>query len=347
MPKVSKVRSTSTKPKQAAPVKEERVRFYCSRCERYYTKQKGNFPAVQSPLYRGNGGYLTTCNRCVDELFEHYKATLGNEPAAIRRMCMKFDIYWHHDVYDMISKASTTLSRVRTYNTKTNLVKYVGKTFDDTLDEEYALEQKQAEEAKVVVESIDNIPVVGDIPVDPAVVEFWGAGFEPYFYHELDRKYKYWTGDITQELKNAEVAIYKQICILEATINRDSAVGKSIDRNVNALNTLLGSADIRPNQKRKDDASDVAFDNAPFGVGIRMYENIRPVNDVDPEFQDSDGIIRYISIWFLGHLCKMLGIKNTYCKLYEQEIEKLRVERPDIEEEDDEMFFDDIFGDDV
>lgn len=43
----------------------------------------------------------------------------------------------------------------------------------------------------------------------------------------------------------------------------------------------------------------------------------------------------------------MLGIRNTYCKLYEDEIARLRVERPELEAEDDEGVFNDIFGDDV
>jgi len=40
----------------------------------------------------------------------------------------------------------------------------------------------------------------------------------------------------------------------------------------------------------------------------------------------------------------MLGIKNTYCKLYEEEMEKRRVERPDLDDEDDEGAFNEIFG---
>lgn len=59
-----------------------------------------------------------------------------------------------------------------------------------------------------------------------------------------------------------------------------------------------------------------------------------------------DGIVRYITVWFLGHLCKMLGIKNTYCKLYEDEIAKMRIERPEYEDEDDETMFNDIFSSD-
>jgi hypothetical protein len=40
----------------------------------------------------------------------------------------------------------------------------------------------------------------------------------------------------------------------------------------------------------------------------------------------------------------MLGIKNSYCKLYEEELAKIRVERPEYEDEDDETLFNDIFS---
>lgn len=43
----------------------------------------------------------------------------------------------------------------------------------------------------------------------------------------------------------------------------------------------------------------------------------------------------------------MLGIRNTYCKLYEDEIARRRIERPELEAEDDESVFNDIFGDDT
>jgi len=41
----------------------------------------------------------------------------------------------------------------------------------------------------------------------------------------------------------------------------------------------------------------------------------------------------------------MLGIRNTYCKLYEDEIAKMRIERPEYEDDDDETMFNDIFSD--
>lgn len=343
MPKISKIQ-TSTKPKQAAPIEDERKKFYCCRCGRHHQKQKSNYPASQSPLYKGNGGYLTICNHCIDELFEHYKTVMESETEAIRRICLKFDIYWNMEIYAMLNKASTSQSRVRAYISKTNLIKYIGKTYDDTLDEEYADMLRQKEVSNIIIDNAEDIPEIEGIDLDPEIVEFWGTGFEPSFYLELDRKYKYWTSGLPKALDKGEEAIYKQVCILEATINKDSAAGKSIEKNVNALNTLLGSANLKPSQKKAEDAAETAFDGMPFGVGIRMYENLRPIPQPDPEFQDVDGIVRYISIWFLGHLCKMLGIKNTYCKMYEMELEKMRIDNPELDEEDDEALFEDIFG---
>ena len=40
----------------------------------------------------------------------------------------------------------------------------------------------------------------------------------------------------------------------------------------------------------------------------------------------------------------MLGIKNSYCKLYEDELAKMRIERPEYDDEDDETMFNDIFS---
>lgn len=137
-------------------------------------------------------------------------------------------------------------------------------------------------------------------------------------------------------------AIIRQLCSLELDINRDRAAGRSVDKNVNTLNTLLGSAKLKPTQKKED--ADASIDNTPFGVWIRRWENQRPIPEPDPELQDVDGVVRYISIWYLGHLCKMLGIKNTYCKLYEDELAKMRIERPEYDDEDDETMFNDIFG---
>lgn len=335
MPKVSKIKAASSRPGEPTPPKAKLDKFMCTRCGRIYLRQRNNFPASQSPLYRENGGYLPVCGTCVDDLFNHYKEALADEVAAMRRVCMKFDIYWHPDIYAMVSKANTSTSRIRSYISKTNLYKYVGKTYDDTLDEEDAA---LGTIAAPVIQRTESYDESNERMPSQQSVEFWGSGLPAEMYFALDARYARWTGNIDGVIDNTAEARYKQICILEETINRGvTSTGKSDAATINALNTLIKDV-------QKGDAMNESFDDLPFGVGIRMFENARPVPKPIPELHDVDGVVRYISIWFLGHLCKMLGIKNTYCKLYEEEMERRRVERPDLDDEDDEGAFNEIFG---
>lgn len=348
MPKVSKVtRAASTRPGEASPPKETLDKHVCTRCGQIFKRQKNNFPCSQSPLFRGNGGYLPVCNRCLDDLFEHYKYVLGDEQEAMRRICMKFDIYWHSEIYGMVSKANTSASRVRGYISKTNLLKYVGKTYDDTLDEEAKI-VPIGYTATIGEFDADQPVEFGNIPSPTAeVIDFWGPGYTPEVYYDLDRRYKKWTSGKEESIDESSAALYKQVCLCEVNIARNMAAGKPIEAAQKSMGELLGSLNVKPIQKKQDEAANESFDNLPFGLGIKMCENMRPIPKPDPRFDDVDGIVRYISIWFLGHLCKMLGIRNTYCKLYEDEIARLRIERPELESEDDESVFNDIFGDDI
>lgn len=342
MPKQSKVRSTRI----TAPIKpEEDMREYnCCTCGKKYTRQKSNFPMSQSPLYKGNHGHITTCRNCIDELFNQYKQSMGDEKEALRRICMKFDIYWNEEVYGMLSKANTSSSRVLTYIARTNLLKYQGKTFDDTLDEEYN------SELPIYIQSSDSevANTYSDIQIDESVRAFWGAGFNDAWYEELSSRYDYWTSKFPKdfELSVGTQALLRQICILETQINKDLMAGKPVEKLVNSLNTLLGSANLKPEQSKKEESLDASIENMPLGVGIKKWEDTRPLPDVAPEFRDVDGIVKYISTWFYGHLGKMVGIKNFYSKLYDDEVSRLRVEKPEYEEDDDESLFNEVFGGD-
>lgn len=347
MARTSKIQSTVTKPKEAAPLTDERTEFFCSRCGKRYKRQKSNFPASQSTLFKGNGGYLTICNNCIDELFEHYKAALGNEADAIRRICLKFDIYWNPEIYSMLNKASTSQSRIRAYNSKTNLYKYIGKTYDDTLDEEYENElitqeeaeaRKEAERAEYEASIIRSVePVFDDkeeLVVDEGIIKYWGTGLPPERYIELEDRRAYWMTQYPEGtvLNPGEEGLLRQICILEITINQDSAAGKSIEKSVNALNTLYGSMNLKPSQKK-----DTEENYIPFGVEIQRFEDGDPIPEPDEDFKDVDGLRHNILTWFLGSLCKTAGIKNKYSDMFDEEIAQYTVERPQYDDSDDDI----------
>lgn len=386
MPKVSKVKriAGSSKPGNVSAPKELLEQYICSRCGRIYKKQKSNFSPSYSALYRGNGGYLPVCVNCMDELLDHYKEVLDSESEAIRRLCMKFDIYWNPKIYAMVYKANTTTSRIRSYLSKCNLSIYVGKTYDDTIDEEAMTAEAEAElaaevEAELEAEREEQakreaeleaqrkaeevVPVVyvnedGEVdqsdhadeyPLPTAeVVEFWGAGLTPDYYYMLQKRFDKWTANKPKPLDPGTEALYKQVCICEEQVNRGIISGIAVDKPQNTMNSLLGSLNEKPTQKIQEETLDADFEKMTFGMGIKAFENTRPIPKADPEFEDVDGIRRYISVWFLGHLCSMLNIRNSYCRLYEEEMARLRVERPDLAEEDDDaVIAADIFGEEA
>ena len=310
----------------------------CRRCGKAYGRLKGNFSTSYASLYKGTG-YLPYCRKCVEEMFDTYLEACKDERTAVRQMCRKLDLYWSEDEFDYVDKKNTTRTMMTSYLQRIAGLKYSGKSYDDTLNEERV-------SSGPVNDCSENstIEPYEEIYVDPEIVDFWGADFAPDFLLKLDKRYKDWT-EGQDELDKGSISLFKQICILEETIARDAAAGRSVDKNMNTLNTLLGSANLKPVQKKTE--ADAAMENTPFGVWIDRWEHKRPVPEPDPALRDVDGIIRYITIWFYGHISKTLGIPNMYCEMYEKEMAKMKVDRPeafDEEVDDDEAIFNAIFG---
>lgn len=319
----------------------------CRKCGVAYGRLKGNFPISYAQLHKGVG-YLPYCRSCVDSMYDAYLAECGDPKRAVRQMCRKLDLYWNEKSFEAVEKTTSNRSMMTGYITRVNGIKQAGKSYDDTLREENAMWEWGSvlgpEPAPVAVASQpETEEPINMIEVPEDVIEFWGSDFEPEFVMKLDKRYKQWTDGA--ELDKGSVSLYKQICILEEMINRDAAEGKPVDKNMNMLNTLLGSLNQKPVQKKEADSSS---DNTTFGEWIRKWENLRPIPEPDPELRDVDGIVRYITVFFFGHLARMLGIKNAYSKLYDEEIAKLRVDRPEFDGDDDETMFNEIFssGDD-
>lgn len=324
------------------------VNYICKKCGTAYSRAKGYFPTNYGEMYKG-GGSLPYCRDCVDKLFEKYLKEAASPMDAVRQVCRKLDLYWNQAIFADVEKRNTTRTIMTSYMQKIAQIKYAGKSYDDTLREENALWVwpnffKYAEQkAKSEVEA-DSQANEDDVDVPEDVRAFWGPGYNGQMYLDLEQRRKYWMERYPEGtvLEAGEEAILRQICILEIAINKDRAEGKSVDKSVTALNALLGSANMKPSQKKD---SDTGLEGIPFGVGIAWCEKYRPIPEPDPEFADVDNVVRYIEVWLKGHLSKMLGLKNSYSKMYENEIAKYTVERPEYEDEDEETVFNNVFAD--
>lgn len=325
----------------------------CFKCGRRYSGWKGYFHVSYALLYKG-GGHLTICKTCVDKMYNEYLAQCGNSKDAVRQMCRKLDIFWSESVFEAAMQKSGAQSVMAQYIAKTNSTTYAGKSYDDTLLKEGTLwgfreadkAPEPSDESSAAQPDGDNpaendpeferyIQELTSYPVTKDVIAFWGTGYTKQMYAELEQRRAYWMSRFSQdfELDAGTEALIRQICSLELDINRDRADGKSVDKSTNALNNLLGSANLKPVQKKEavDD-----FSKQPLGVKLYHREKNKPLPELEESEKDRRHIKKYIFTWVLGHLCKMCGVKNGYTKLYDEAIRQLRVELPQYEDESDE-----------
>lgn len=327
--------------------------FICSRCGIAYSTWKGHFYSCFAEMWRGIK-HLPICKQCTDELYELYLGECQNAKAAVRQMCRKLDLVWAEQLFDNAEVKETPHTVFVAYLNKINAVNRAGQCYDDTLREEGVLWRftrlakgihlKYEETEESLNAGKDVVQKQYDNPISDEVVAFWGRGYMPDMYRDLEERKEFWMSryESPDDLDQSHIGIIRQVCMLEVTINRDVAAGKPIDKNVNSLNTLLGSLGLKPVQQKGED-NDAALEQ-PLGVWLARYEKKRPLPEVDEELKDVNGLIKYITIWCKGHLAKMLGVRNSYSKLYEDEMERLRVEKPEYADEEDEEFLADFLS---
>lgn len=318
----------------------------CYKCGREYSRLKGYFPVNYSLLNKGVG-HTPVCKECIDAMYDGYLSQCNDAKLAVRQLCRKLDLYWNENVYNTVERKSTTRTTMTNYITKINSITFAGKSYDDTLSEEGTLWSFEAhhEEDDHKEDDIITKPDFDDAEEVPEEVRvFWGSGYTSDMYKELEERRAYWMSRLPEgtKLDIGTETLIRQACNLEIDINRARADGKSIDKLVNALSNVLGGANLKPAQNRND--NDASMTNTPLGVWLYRYENLRPLPKVEENHKDVNNLKKYMFTW-MGHLCKMLDIKNGYTRLYEEEIQRLRVEKPEYDEEDDETLLIDAYSD--
>ena len=329
----------------------------CRMCGTAYGKLNGYFYKSYNQVNKGNG-YLPVCKHCVDDLYEDFLRECKDPRLACHQICRKFNVYWSDDIYDGVVLGSSTRSVVSGYLTRANVVKYRNKSYEDYMkeigmmwdipgdkksEEELAPpteKDTEVSESEVIEEESDD-----DIEVADEIKASWGVGFSNRQYIELEERRLFWV----EEMKKRGVdvddlavnALLRQIVAQEIDINKGRANGEDVDKRVNTFNTLVSNGILKPSQKKSE--VDVSMESNPLGVWIWKYENERPL----PEDENESQIIKFIHTWLFGHLGKMLGLRNSYTKLYEDEMERLKVEKPEYAEEDDDTILTDAFGGDV
>lgn len=311
----------------------------CTKCGTKYPQYKRYFYVNYGAIHKGTG-YLPYCKKCVDTIYTGYVEMCRDPKAAVRQVCRKLDLYWSESIFDQANRKSTTNTLMAAYLSRLSAPSYTGKSYDDTLSEEASLwvfPGTKIQEIYVPVSESGEDLDDESRKISDDIIAFWGTGYSPGMYMELEQRKRYYLSKMSDrgEVDIGTEVLIRQICNLEVSIARDSAAGKSIEKSVNALNNLLGSLNLKPTQ-RKDEEIEAELSSTPMGVWLYRYENKRPLPEIDDKLKDVNHIKKYVFTW-MGHLCKMLNIKNGYTKMYEEEVNRLRVEKPEYDGDDDEV----------
>lgn len=163
--------------------------------------------------------------------------------------------------------------------------------------------------------------IVPEEPVDLScgipseIIHRFGAGFTDEEYEYLQAQYEDWTECYACDTKIQE-ELFKNICLAQLNINKaQHSEGGDIARATKAFNDLVLMANIAPKQQKN-----LLSEADTFGTLIERWEKEEPIPEPEPEWADVDGIKRYISTWFFGHLCKMFKIENDWAQMYEDEL---------------------------
>ncbi|HDR5083745.1 TPA: hypothetical protein QCR73_005706 [Bacillus anthracis] len=270
-----------------------------------------------SVLYKSNiDNRMAVCKDCVLELVEQFKLRFNSDVRALYEICKLLDVYYEFNLYNsalaQVEKSKKKSNPYQIYFQKAlSLPQYKNKTFIDS---------------ELFDKGKDDENISEEIGRD--LVDFWGSGLSQSDYDFLEKEYHNLTTRYECDSYSQEV-LFQEIANQRLDIKKKRQNSSSVDKELKTLQDLLGSANIKPVQE----SNALASEQVTFGTLIKKYENEKPIPEPLGEWKDADWIKKYVLTWFLGHFSKMMGAKNKYSEMYEDEIKKYTVS---IEHEEDE-----------
>lgn len=301
----------------------ERGFGYCRKCKKIQPLTN-YYEAVSKYLDANN--HMSICKKCISEIYNDHLAVHGSMDKALYATCEDLDIAY---VKDAVTATQSHIEGLKDRGkTPSAIFGYYKSKLSSTTKrnsgyENYRFKNSDKEESLSITYNEDT-----DFKLDKEIIKFWGASnrFQKEDYDYLEHKFSEYTGSYECETPTME-ELLKQAAFESLEIRYKRANGEDVSKHLKNLQDILGSANIKPNQESGANAAD----QNTFGTLIKKWENEHPIPEPDEEWKDVDGIGKYIRVWFLGHLCKMMGINNEHSEEYEKEMAKLRVEVPEDE----------------
>jgi hypothetical protein len=283
---------------------------YCAICEQnkdirnFY---KTNIEKYNNEIYKSKTPY---CINCIKKMV--YPKGRFEKNAFLKILKEVLNLRYDEDTY-IAALTSGKRNILSEYIRKMNLIKKdIG---DITWQEEDEQVSKETTKKEKIINNEETYETLDDdFEVTKEIIRYWGKGFTTDEYSSLDSEYQDWCRRYDVSSKAMEVNV-KEICYqqLEIKIKRENH--EPVDKELKSLSDLMGNSALKPIQESA--AASAEFNT--LGTWIKTFENEEPIPKADEELQDVDGFKKYIRVWFLGHMCKILGVENEYSEEYDEE----------------------------
>lgn len=322
MPKIGKT------PRQPKEVSGE---GYCRMCQKVLPSSK--FYEATNPMI-DISGLMSVCRDHCNEIYTEYFKIYNNMETALQNTCRDLDVCFNQEAFRQTqSHIEKLLNQGKRAET---IFGYYKSKLCSTGKNNAGISSFRFKDSDIY--NNDKINTFNyelektDFDVTQDLIRFWGTNFNPEEYEYLSEKMDEYLNTFECETPSME-ELLKQAAFESLEIRNKRQKREDVSKNLKNLQDLLGSANIKPNQESGANATE----QATFSLLLKKWENEEPVPEPDEEWKDVDGIGKYIRVWFLGHLCKMMGIVNEHSKEYEEEMARLRVNLPSSEPLTDEM----------
>lgn len=255
------------------------------RLDEYYkiSQPDANFP----------DGHLNVCKVCYRESWDNEFAGFANFIDFLRVA----NIPYKSEIYNSSKDKPTYIRSIRgkAYNHMRH------KDSDSFIEEQAQRQIKASQLEELTEEQIKECEY------------FWGRGYSEGEYLYLMNQYAdYETEyDLTSKPMRDIIA---QACLAALEIRRGYEAGRDVSRQQKAFQDLLGSANLKPAQEKASAENEANT----FGTFIKKIEDKMPIAAPLPEYQDPDGIIKFIKVFFTGASAVSMGEPNPYPEEYEE-----------------------------
>lgn len=305
---------------------------YCRRCAK--TKALSNFYEATNLLLDSNG-HMSICKDCCHEVYEHYTDVYKNLEEALEKTCQDLDVRFSRQA---VMHTKTHIEKAKANNKSFEKVfgYYKSKLMSTGKVNEYIDSFRYKDSDYSVFEKIDSIEhqkvkydsgerkneVIDvddvDFEVTKEMLAYWGKGKEKWEYNILENELFNLKTDFECSDYGMSM-IMKDIAFINLEIeNIRLGISKSdLSKMIELRSKLMNDANLKPVQSTGADRNE----KVSFGTLIKKWENERPIKKhIDDEMK------KYIDTYFIGHLAKMEGLRNSTVSKYEEAMKEYTVD---------------------